>query len=71
MPFKSKSQMRAAFGGFLGKEMKTKAKTWAKETPSIKALPNKVKSGKLTVKAAKTMPMAKLTAKLPKGPKSY
>lgn len=39
MPFKSLSQMRAAFGGFLGPEMKSKAKTWAKETPNIKHLP--------------------------------
>jgi hypothetical protein len=39
MPFKSKSQMRAAFGGYLGKTMKSKASSWAKETPSIKALP--------------------------------
>ena len=39
MPFKSKAQMKAAFGGYLGKEMKDKAKTWAKETPNIKKLP--------------------------------
>ncbi len=31
--------MRAAFGGELGPEMKSKAKTWAKETPNIKKLP--------------------------------
>lgn len=43
MPFKSKAQMRAAFGGYLGSEMKSKADTWAKETPDIKALPAKVK----------------------------
>ncbi len=41
MPFKSKSQMRAAFGGYLGAEMKSKAKTWAAETPNIKKLPMK------------------------------
>lgn len=40
-PFKSKSQMRAAFGGYLGKEMKSKAKNWAKETPNIQKLPEK------------------------------
>lgn len=40
MPFKSKSQMRAAFGGFLGSKMKSKADTWAHETPDIKHLPN-------------------------------
>ncbi len=39
MPFKSKAQMKAAFGGYLGPKMKAKAKTWAKETPNIKSLP--------------------------------
>ena len=39
MPFRSKSQMRAAFGGYLGKEMKGKADEWAKETPNIGSLP--------------------------------
>ncbi len=39
MPFQSKSQMRAAFGGYLGPEMKRKAKGWAEETPNIKDLP--------------------------------
>lgn len=32
MPFKSKRQQRAAFGGYLGLEMKRKSKTWAHET---------------------------------------
>lgn len=36
--------MRAAFGGYLGQEMKSKAKEWAAETPNIKNLP-KHKSG--------------------------
>lgn len=45
-PFKSKSQMRAAFGGYLGSEMKNKASTWAKETPNIKTLPKKLKDMK-------------------------
>ena len=31
--------MRAAFGGYLGKEMQGKAKQWADETPNIKKLP--------------------------------
>ena len=31
--------MKAAFGGYLGKEMKGKADTWAHETPNIKGLP--------------------------------
>ncbi len=39
MPFKSKSQMKAAFAGGLGPEMKAKAKGWARETPHIKSLP--------------------------------
>ena len=39
MPFKSQSQMRAAFGGYLGKEMKSKASQWSKETHNIKSLP--------------------------------
>jgi len=39
MPFQSKSQMRAAFGGYLGKEMQGKAKEWADETPNPKGLP--------------------------------
>ena len=39
MPFKSQKQMRAAFGGYLGSEMKDKAKEWADETPDIKSLP--------------------------------
>lgn len=44
MPFKSKAQMKAAFGGYLGSEMKAKAKQWADETPNIKSLPKKKKS---------------------------
>ena len=43
MPFKSKAQMRAAFGGYLGKTMKNKAKEWADVTPDIKHLPGHVK----------------------------
>jgi hypothetical protein len=39
MPFQSKSQMKAAFGGYLGKEMQDKAPGWAKETPDPKGLP--------------------------------
>lgn len=42
MPFKSKKQMKAAFGGFLGPEMKKKASAWAHETPNIKDLPEKL-----------------------------
>lgn len=43
MPFKSSSQMRAAFGGYLGPEMKSKAEEWAHETPDIASLPEHVK----------------------------
>ena len=39
MPFQSKAQMGAAFGGYLGSEMKKKARQWADETPDIKSLP--------------------------------
>ncbi len=44
MPFKSKAQARAAFGGYLGSEMKDKAEGWAHETPNMKKLPMHVKS---------------------------
>ena len=43
MPFKSKAQTRAAFGGYLGPQMKKKATKWAKETPNMKKLPQHVK----------------------------
>ena len=46
MPFKSKAQERAAFGGYLGKTMKSKAKAWAKETPNQASLPVHVKKRK-------------------------
>ena len=39
MPFQSKAQMRAAFGGYLGPEMQAKAETWAHETRDVKHLP--------------------------------
>lgn len=42
MPFKSKSQERAAFGGYLGSEMKKDAKEWADKT-NQKDLPNHIK----------------------------
>lgn len=50
MPFSSKSQMRAAFGGYLGAEMKAKAKQWADETPNPKSLPEHKKKVKIKVK---------------------
>ena len=44
MPWASKAQMRAAFAGALGPEMKKKAPMWSHETPSIVKLPER--SGK-------------------------
>lgn len=59
MPFKSKSQARYLFS------QKPKiAKEFASHTKSIKALPNKVKSGKVTTRQAKRMPLNKLESKL-------
>ena len=46
MPFQSKAQMGAAFGGYLGPEMKAKADTWAHETPDIKSVPQHKKKKK-------------------------
>ncbi len=45
MPFRSQQQEKAAFGGYLGKEMKSKAKQWAAETDQS-SLPNKARSRK-------------------------
>ena len=57
MPFQSKAQMGAAFGGYLGSEMKSKASQWARETPSLKNLPmhvgDKPKKPKLKKKKKK------------------
>jgi hypothetical protein len=50
MPFDSKAQMRAAFGGYLGKEMKDKAQEFAAATPNIKSLPQHVGDSKKKVK---------------------
>lgn len=41
MPFKSLAQERAAFGGYLGKEMKSKAKEFASQTDQS-TLPKKI-----------------------------
>lgn len=66
MPFKSKAQARAAFGGYLGPEMKAKAATWEDETPGgIGSLPDHLPAGGHTVakKKAKHKPKhAALTA---------
>lgn len=52
MPFESKAQQRAAFGGYLGKEMKDKATTWAHETPNLKTLPEHASASKKGLKKA-------------------
>lgn len=41
MPFQSKRQMRAAFGGHIPGISKEKAREWAKETPDLKDLPER------------------------------
>lgn len=38
-PFRSKSQLKAAFAGGLGPKMKKRAKLWAEHTPNIEDLP--------------------------------
>ena len=43
MSFSSKSQWRAAFGGYLGPKMKSQASEWAHKSPSFKSLPTKSK----------------------------
>lgn len=43
MPFVSRAQEKAAFGGYLGSEMKSKAQEWAKQTDQA-SLPEHVKS---------------------------
>ena len=53
MPFVSKSQERAAFGGYLGAAMKAKAKQWADETPNQKSLPEHVAKKKVKLKIKK------------------
>ncbi len=42
----SKAQMRAAYGGYLGAEMKQKAAEFSHATPNIAALPEHVKNKK-------------------------
>ena len=46
MPFQSKRQMRAAFGGHIPGISKKKAREWAKETPDIKSLPERAPAEK-------------------------
>lgn len=56
MPFKSKRQMRAAFGGHIPGISKEKAKEWADETPDPKGLPERApkEKGKPTLRTKKT-----------------
>lgn len=49
MPFRSKAQMGAAFGGHLGPEMQQKASEWAHETPNIKKLPQHADKNEITM----------------------
>ena len=42
MPYKSLAQMRGAFSGAFGPEMKNRAQEWADNTPNIKSLPEHV-----------------------------
>jgi hypothetical protein len=49
MPFKSKSQERAAFSGALGEKMKEAAPEWASKT-NQKKLPNKVEKQSEAIK---------------------
>ena len=44
MPFKSLAQSRAAFGGYLGKEMKDKAQEFASKTDFKKLPTHKIKA---------------------------
>ena len=53
MPFKSLAQERAAFGGYLGAEMKSKAKQWAAETPNQKSLPEHAPKKKVKLRIKK------------------
>lgn len=46
MAWDSKAQMKAAYGGFLGPEMKRKAAEFSRATPNIKALPEHVSDRK-------------------------
>jgi len=43
MPFRSKAQLRAAFGGHIPGFTRAKALQWARETPSIADLPERVR----------------------------
>ena len=52
MPFKSKKQERAAFGGYLGEKMKKAAPEWASKTDQ-KKLPESVGKEKKSAKISR------------------
>lgn len=52
MPFKSRAQEKAAFGGYLGPTMKAHAQEWADETPSQAKLPEHIKQSHKGLKRA-------------------
>jgi hypothetical protein len=53
MPFLSKSQERAAFGGYLGPKMKAHAKEWASKTDQSKLPEKKGRSKEKALNKAK------------------
>ena len=53
MPFKSKLQQRAAFGGYLGPKMKAHAKEWAAKTDESKLPERKGRSKEKSLNKAK------------------
>ncbi len=55
MPFLSKAQMRGAFSGKLGPEMKAHAQEWADATPNIKKLPEHITPTDLKKKIVKKL----------------
>lgn len=46
MPWASMAQMKAAYGGYLGRKMKEKAHEFSMATPNISALPEHVSDKK-------------------------
>jgi hypothetical protein len=71
MPFDSQAQARAAFGGYLGPEMKSKADEFAHATPGgIKSLPQHVRPGGHHPHLKKRISVKAPTAKTP-GPPDF
>lgn len=63
MPFKSKRQQRAAFGGHIPGFSKEKAREWAHETPNLKELPDRApaEKGKPTLRSKESAEKIALT----------